>query len=121
MDVYFSKELLKSRAGLISMFVLLVMVVIDLPVLDIPIIRAKPAEARIGRPVTPVSVGGVRRRTRRRTAVAVSASSARRVSTKPAGCVSTIVGGVKYENCDGVYYRPYYQGDQVVYEEVDKP
>ena len=31
------------------------------------------AEARVGRPLTPVSVAGVRRRTRRRTAVATAA------------------------------------------------
>ena len=37
------------------------------------------AEARVGRPLTPVSVAGVRRRTRRRTAVATAAV----VSTRP--------------------------------------
>lgn len=72
------------------------------------------AIARIGRPATPASVAGVRRRTRRRTRrrVAVGMSMA----YLPYGCANTIVrGGINYYYCGGIYYRPSYQGTNVVY------
>ena len=72
------------------------------------------ALARIGRPATPGSVAGVRRRTRRRTRrrVAVGMSMA----ALPYGCVTTrIRAGVTYHYCGGIYYQPAYQGTTVVY------
>jgi len=49
-------------------------------------------EARVGRPATPGSVAGVRRRTR---------------------------GGVSYYYCGGIWYQPTYQGSTVVYVVTD--
>jgi len=72
------------------------------------------ALARLGRPLTPVSVAGVRRRTRRRVRrrVAVGMSMA----YLPYGCANTILrGGINYYYCGGIYYKPVYQGTTVVY------
>jgi hypothetical protein len=43
------------------------------------------------------------------------------VHTLPAGCTRIVRGGVTYHSCGGIYYRPYYQGNQVVYEVVQQP
>ena len=68
----------------------------------------------------------VARRTSRRTAerheamqapatvVAVPAG-ARTVTALPAGCRATSVGGITYQQCGTVRYRPYYQGETLVY------
>ncbi|WP_375744175.1 hypothetical protein NR800_04880 [Corallococcus interemptor] len=48
------------------------------------------------------------------TVVAVPAG-APTVTALPAGCTATTVGGVAYQQCGGVRYRPYYQGDTLVY------
>lgn len=72
------------------------------------------AAARVGRPATPASVAGVRRRTRRRTRrrVAVGMSMA----ALPYGCANSIYrGGVNYYYCGGIYYKPVMQGTTVVY------
>ena len=37
------------------------------------------------------------------------------VSALPAGCVSTPINGVQYFNCAGVYYRPAFQSNNLVY------
>jgi hypothetical protein len=37
------------------------------------------------------------------------------VSTLPAGCTSTPVGGVEYYHCGGNFYRAVFQGNQLVY------
>lgn len=47
------------------------------------------SEARVGRPLTPVSVAGVHRRTRRRTAAVTAAVVARPVVVAPAPVVVT--------------------------------
>ena len=120
MDVYISKELSMSRAGLVCLFVLVLMFVIDFPVVDIPRIpMVKDAEARIGRPASPGSVAGVRRRTRRRTRRRVAIGT--RVHALPAGCTKIIRAGVVYHHCGGVYYQPYYEGNTTVYVVVDEP
>jgi len=77
------------------------------------------ALAVIGRPLTPGSYAGVARRTARRSvyvgaAVAASAST-RYIYSLPAGCVSVTVNGIGYQQCGGTYYRPYYQGSELVY------
>jgi hypothetical protein len=37
------------------------------------------------------------------------------VSTLPAGCTSTPVGGVEYYSCGGTFYRAVFQGNTLVY------
>ena len=114
MNIYISKKLSKLRSILIYMFVLFFALLFDFPVADTPKISlVKNAEARVGRPASPNSVAGVHRRTRRRTARRVAAGT--RVRTLPAGCTTVITRDVKYYSCGGVYYRPYYEGNTVVY------
>lgn len=69
------------------------------------------AEARIGRPLTPVSVAGVARRTTRR----VIRRSTIYVAALPAGCVKTSVNGVTVWRCGGTYYQSYSGRYVVVY------
>jgi len=72
------------------------------------------ADARIGRPATPGSVAGVRRRTRRRTRRRVAVGMT--LVALPYGCATTrYMGGVNYYYCGGIYYQPQYQGTTVVY------
>ena len=101
------------------------------------------AEAVVGRPLTPVSVGGVARRTTRRAVYASSASNAAAqqdaaaaqqqaaaaeqqaaanqlpkgtvVTALPSGCQSTTVDGVSLFNCGGVMYKPSFQSNNLVY------
>jgi hypothetical protein len=102
------------------------------------------AEAVVGRPLTPVSVGGVARRTTRRAVVyssSASASAAQQqtaaaeqeaaaaqqqaaanrlppgtvVTALPSGCQSTTVDGVSLFNCGGVMYKPSFQSNNLVY------
>jgi hypothetical protein len=71
-------------------------------------------EARIGRPATPGSVAGVRRRTRRRTRRRVYRHMT--LYSLPYGCATTRVrAGVTYYYCGGIWYQPTYQGSTVVY------
>jgi len=75
--------------------------------------------ARIGRPATPGSVAGVRRRTRRRTRrrmrrrMVVGMS----VATLPYGCnrATVMYRGFPSYYCGGIYYQPQQQGNTVVY------
>ena len=64
------------------------------------------AEARVGRPATPLSVAGVTRRTTRRTVARISYYSA-----LPAGCYWR----APYHYCGGIYYEPVVQGGQTTY------
>ena len=102
------------------------------------------AEAIIGRPATPMSYAGVARRTAyvaapvaRTAAVATTAAvvttaavasseqhaaSSQQVlevgtavAALPGGCESATINGVNYSKCGGVYYRPAYQGNTLVY------
>ena len=101
----------------------------------------KDAQAWVGRPLTPGSVAGVARRTTRRTVAASTAVVATGaaattaaatapttivvttppvgtvVAALPAGCAQTVtvVDGVSYHVCGGVYYRTGFQGNNVVY------
>ena len=71
-------------------------------------------EARVGRPATPGSVAGVRRRTRRRTRRRVVVGMS--LYSLPYGCHYTrMMGGINYHYCGGIWYQPMYQGTQVVY------
>ena len=52
-------------------------------------------------------------------AAAQAAASALPIGTivpnLPPGCTSTVIGGVNYFNCAGVYYRAGFQGNNIVY------
>lgn len=88
-------------------------------------VLVKPAEAVVGRPLTPVSVAGVARRTTRRAVVASGSASQQQaaptlptgtiVSALPAGCESTVVDGVNLFNCSGTFYQPTFQSNNLVY------
>lgn len=41
--------------------------------------------------------------------------------TLPGNCVAVTVANVKYDECDGVFYRSAFQGNNLVYVVVDKP
>jgi len=72
------------------------------------------AVARVGRPATPASVAGVRRRTRRRTRRRVVVGMS--LTTLPYGCTTRMMyGGVPRYYCGGIYYAPQQQGNTVVY------
>ncbi|RUO89388.1 hypothetical protein D7Y11_30460 [Corallococcus sp. AB018] len=49
------------------------------------------------------------------TAVVAAPVGAQTVTSLPAGCAASTVGGVAYQQCGGVRYRPFYQGDTLVY------
>jgi len=108
----------------------------------LPVPMIKQAQAIVGAPATPVSVAGVARRTAVRTTVAASSAAAASTAAKPpppppppggpalplgtvvsalpAGCASVQLHGTNYFNCQGTYFRPAYQGQDVVYI-VEKP
>ena len=71
------------------------------------------AHARLGRPMTPVSVAGVARRTTRRTIRRTSIYAA----TLPRGCTTVVIEGTSLHQCGGTYYQPY--GGQYVVVNVD--
>ena len=59
------------------------------------------AEAIVGRPLTPVSVAGVARRTTRRMIVATTIY----VTTLPAPCTRVVIDGTTLQQCGGKYYQ----------------
>ncbi|MGB5619912.1 MAG: hypothetical protein WBM78_23940 [Desulfobacterales bacterium] len=69
------------------------------------------AEARVGRPMTPVSVAGVARRTTRRTIRRSTIYAA----TLPRGCTTVVIEGATLHQCGGTYYQPYNNQYVVVY------
>jgi hypothetical protein len=73
----------------------------------------KTAEARVGRPVTPVSYAGVARRTTRRRIVATSAY----VASLPRGCTTVVMEGVTLHQCGSTYYQA--SGSQYVIVNVN--
>ena len=60
-------------------------------------------EARVGRPMTPVSVAGVARRTTRRTIRRTTAY----VASLPMGCSIVMIDGMQLHLCGTTYYQPY--------------
>lgn len=68
------------------------------------------AEARVGRPRTPVSVAGVARRTTRRTI-----RRGAYIAAVPAGCVYGSYYGYQLYSCGGNYYQKSGGGYVVVY------
>jgi hypothetical protein len=72
------------------------------------------ALARVGRPASPNSVAGVRRRRRRRHRRRVHRHMT--LHALPYGCAHIRYrSGVKYYYCGSIWYRPAYQGTTVVY------
>ncbi|MBW2244288.1 MAG: hypothetical protein JRH01_20080 [Deltaproteobacteria bacterium] len=102
-----------------------------------------PAEAIVGRPMTPVSVAGTARRSVRRTGrrvvrrTAVVAGAAvvttaavttvavvsvgTRVVALPGGCTTVVTMGVSLHQCGPTYYQPVFQSGSVVYVVVQPP
>jgi hypothetical protein len=72
---------------------------------------SSPAEARIGRPWTPLSYAGAARRATRR-ALALSGIY---VAALPPACVRVTVDGMRLWRCGGIYYRAYSGRYVVVY------
>jgi len=50
-----------------------------------------------------------------------SSARGRVLDTMPDGAVALAIGGATYYMAGGVYYRPVYQGDKVVYQMVENP
>lgn len=69
------------------------------------------AQARIGRPMTPASVGGVARRTTRRS---IRRSSVY-VATLPKNCTTVVIDGTKLSQCGTTYYQSHSGQYAVVY------
>lgn len=61
----------------------------------------KEAQAIVGRPMTPVSVAGVARRTTRRMVVATSVT----VATLPPACTVIVIEGTTLHQCGTTYYQ----------------
>lgn len=83
---------------------------------EVPFVRVSvtsDAEARIGRPLTPLSFAGVARRTTRR----VVRRSAIYVSTLPRGCGQVNINGAMYWQCGATYYQQ--SGTQYVVVHVE--
>ena len=59
------------------------------------------AEARIGRPLTPLSYAGVARRTRRR----IIRRTAIYINTLPRGCSNIRIEGITLQQCGNAYYQ----------------
>lgn len=74
-------------------------------------ILAPDADARVGRPLTPMSYAGVARRTTRR----VVRRSTIYVATLPTTCVQQNYDGAVVYYCGGNYYQPYGNQYVVVY------
>ena len=83
-------------------------------VVAIPLSNLAEARRVVGRPATPGSIAGVRRRTRRRTRRRVFVGMS--LYALPYGCHTTrMMGGVNYYYCGGIWYQPQYQGTTVIY------
>jgi len=107
----------KNARTLLCLLVALAVYVVDFEPIDLAGVvtgRILPeAEARIGRPWTPLSYAGVARRTTRR----VIRRSAIYVSVLPSNCATTYVENVSIYQCGGSYYQPY--GNQYVIVYID--
>lgn len=71
------------------------------------------AQARIGRPATPVSVAGVARRTTRRRI----RRTAIMVASLPPNCTTVVIEGTTLSQCGGTYYQA--SGTQYVVVNVE--
>jgi hypothetical protein len=123
----------KSKAVLIGRAFLLAVVMLCGGV-EVGGLGAHDAQAVVGRPLTPMSYAGVARRTTRRTVRRTAyyggygyghgygygaAVYARPVVALPAGCTRVYhPSGYTQYACAGAYYRPYYDGPNLVYVQV---
>lgn len=73
----------------------------------------KDADARVGRPLTPVSYAGVARRHTRRAIIVTSTY----VATLPRGCTTVVVEGTTLHHCGTTYYQS--SGNQYVVVNVN--
>ncbi len=71
------------------------------------------AEARVGRPLTPLSVAGSARRTTRR----VIRRSTVYINTLPTSCQVIVIEGTSLQQCGGTYYQS--SGDRYVVVYID--
>ena len=94
------------KATLIASVALVSAVVVDVS-LDFGFVIPA-AEARIGRPLTPVSYAGVARRTTRRTI----RRTAVYVAALPRGCTTVVIEGTSLYQCGSTYYQS--SGNQYV-------
>ena len=69
------------------------------------------AQARVGRPMTPTSVGGVARRTTRRSI----RRSSTYVATLPKNCTTVVIDGTALTQCGTTYYQSHNGQYAVVY------
>jgi len=69
------------------------------------------AQARVGRPMTPTSVGGVARRSTRRS---IRRSSVY-VATLPKNCTTVVIDGTNLSQCGTTYYQSHGGQYAVVY------
>ena len=116
MNALISRKSAGRRLGLTLFIFIALMLALEIPIIDIPqFILVPEAQAVVGRPATPGSVAGVRRRTRRRIAIGT------RVTALPAGYQTVVVKGATYYVHEDVYYCPRYEGDKLVYVVCDKP
>jgi hypothetical protein len=72
----------------------------------------KEAHAVVGRPLTPVSVAGVARRTTRRVVATTTY-----VATLPPACTVVVIEGTTLHQCGATYYQP--SGTQYVVVKVE--
>ncbi|MDO9315331.1 MAG: hypothetical protein Q7T97_12375 [Burkholderiaceae bacterium] len=72
----------------------------------------KEAHAIVGRPLTPVSVAGVARRTTRRVIATTTY-----VATLPPACTVVVIEGTTLQKCGNTYYAPH--GTQYVLVKVE--
>lgn len=91
----------------------------------VALLGAEEASAVVGRPLTPVSYAGVARRTSRRTARRTvarhEAVAAGAVAALPAGCAAVAGPSGTIYNCGATYYRPAYDGPNLVYVATPAP
>jgi len=82
---------------------------LTLAIADLPAVKPlggggslmKEAQAVVGRPLTPVSVAGVARRTTRRAIVATSVY----VAALPPSCTVVVIEGTSLHQCGSTYYQ----------------
>jgi hypothetical protein len=67
----------------------------------VPGVVINDAHAIVGRPLTPVSVAGVARRTTRRMIYATNVY----VATLPPSCTTIVIEGTTLQQCGGTYYQ----------------
>jgi hypothetical protein len=115
-----SPHIFRFKLMFSSFFLLIIGLIFSFPEIDhMSGLFVKPAEAVVGRPATPGSVAGVRRRTRRRTRRRIAIGT--RVAILPVGYTTVVVTGVTYYVHDEACYKRYYEGNNVVYVVVECP